>query len=265
MPEGVDNIPKKAAAADRSGQLGLTGRHDVRLRTSHGIVPALDIESLQEMQRVVERTTQIDGVVAYKLGSLSTLRLGLASAVQALREVTDLPLLYDHQKAGPDVPSMAPKFTAACKEGGVDGLILFPLAGPKALDEFVSSALNHRLLPIVGGELPLPEYSVKGGGYVANDALRRILERSLGQHVDHFVIPATDTEKLGRLCEWLLSRLEKPYVFLPGIGALGGSISEAFAAASGCRAYAVVGRAVYAASDPAQAAHRLAQEALQFA
>ena len=246
-------------------RLELADLHDVKLRTSRGIVPALDMESFEEVQRVVEKTTQIEGVVAYKIGSLCTLRLGLPSAVKALRGVTDLPLIYDHQKAGPDVPSMAAKFTSACKEAGVDGLILFPLAGPKALDEFVSSAHNHRLLPIVGGELPLPEYNVKGGGYVADDALIRIMERSVEQRVDHFVIPATDTEKLGRLCEWLLERLETPFLLLPGIGALGGSISEAFAAASGCRVYAVVGRAVYAAVDPAKAAHSLAEEALKFA
>jgi orotidine-5'-phosphate decarboxylase len=56
-----------------------------------------------------------------------------------------------------------------------------------------------------------------------------------------------------------------PSLFIPGIGALGGSISEAFAAAGTCRAYAVVGRAIYGALDPADAARRLADEATRFA
>jgi len=53
-------------------------------------------------------------------------------------------------------------------------------------------------------------------------------------------------------------------LFVPGIGALGGSIADAFAAAPGCNVYAVVGRAIYDALDPAEAARRLAGEAQRF-
>jgi orotidine-5'-phosphate decarboxylase len=53
-------------------------------------------------------------------------------------------------------------------------------------------------------------------------------------------------------------------LFSPGIGALGGTVADAFSAARGCNAYAVVGRAVYDASDPGEAARRLAGEALRF-
>ena len=84
--------------------------HDVRLRTSHGIVLALDMESLDEMKRVVERTSAVQGIVGFKVGLTAALRLGLPAAVKHLRAVTDLPLIYDHQKAGPDVPDMAAKF-----------------------------------------------------------------------------------------------------------------------------------------------------------
>lgn len=121
--------------------------HDVRLKTTHGIMPALDMESLDVMKRVVEATTRIEGVVAYKFGLMATLRLGLEATVRALRAVTDLPLIYDHQKAGADVPDMAAKFAATCRQAEVDGLILFPVARPRAVDEFVSYAFKHRLLP----------------------------------------------------------------------------------------------------------------------
>lgn len=83
--------------------------------------------------------------------------------------------------------------------------------------------------------------------------------------MDHFVIPANDSEKVRCHAGWLKGRLTTPFLFLPGIGTLGGSIAAAFAAAPGCRLYAVVGRAVYGASDPAEAAKRLAGEALEFA
>jgi len=62
----------------------------------------------------------------------------------------------------------------------------------------------------------------------------------------------------------LRALVERPSLLMPGIGSLGGTIGEAFAAASGCPAYAIVGRAIYASRDPAEAARRLADEALQF-
>jgi len=116
-------------------------------KSSHGIIPALDSETLDEIKAVVAATTRITGVVGYKVGLTAVLRLGLAKAVQELRGVTDLPLIYDHEKAGPDVPDMAAKFTAICREAGVDGLILFPVAGPRAVREFAGGALRNGLPP----------------------------------------------------------------------------------------------------------------------
>ena len=42
-------------------------------------------------------------------------------------------------------------------------------------------------------------------------------------------------------------------------------IPDCFAAANGCNAYAVIGRGVYGASDPGEAARKFADEALGFA
>ena len=239
--------------------------HDVRLATTHGIMPALDMRTLDDVKRVVENTTRIEGVVAYKVGLTVTLPHGLPEAMRQLRTVTDLPLIYDHQKAGPDVPDMAPKFAQTCKESGADGLILFPLAGPRAVDGFVGGALAHRLLPIVGGDLPLAVYNASGGGYVIDNALNLIFERAIASGADHFVVPGNTPDKVAHHAAWLVDAVKTPQLFIPGIGPLGGNIADTFAAADGCRAYAVVGRAVYGADDPAEAARQLAGEALRFA
>lgn len=243
----------------------LQQQHDVRLKTTHGIVPALDADTLDAIARVVASTTRIPGVVAYKVGLTATLRLGLEGAIKMLRAVTDLPLIYDHQKAGPDVPDMAAKFAVTCRSAGADGLILFPIAGPRAVDEFVGHSHKNRLMPVVGGDLPLPDYNVSGGGYIADDALGRIFDRAIGHGADHFVVPANVPEKVAAHARALMERIDQPTLFLPGIGALGGTISDAFAAAKGCRCYAVVGRAIYGAPDPNEAAKKLAGEALKFA
>lgn len=235
-------------------------------RSSHGIIPALDSETLDEIRALIEATTRITGVVGYKVGLTAVLRLGLANAVQELRRFTDLPLIYDHQKAGPDVPDMAPKFTGICREAGVDGLILFPVAGPHAVREFAGGAMRNGLLPIVGGDLPLPDYNVSGGGYVADDALARIIGEAVQLGVDHFVIPANNPTRVKQLSAQIARLLDHPpALVLPGIGALGGSIRNVFAAAGQCRCYAVVGRAIYRAPAPAETAKALAEEALAFA
>ncbi len=234
------------------------------LRTTHGIVPALDMESLDDVRRVVEQTTRVEGVVAYKLGLTCTLRLGLSAATQALRSVTDLPIIYDHQKAGADLPDMAAKFARTCKEAGVDALILFPVAGPTGVKAFVGEALANGLLPVVGGDLPLPDYNAAGGGFLVDDALASIVEQSAAMGATHFVVPAIDGAKIRHIESLLLKQMKSPALFLPGIGSLGGSIDDAFSAAPSCHAYAIIGRAVYDAPDPGEAARELAAQALAF-
>lgn len=232
---------------------------------SDGIVPALDVDSVDALKRVVEATTEVDGVVGYKLGMSGALRLGLPGAVAAIRELSDLPIVYDHQKAGADIPDMARKFSALCSEAGVSSLILFPLAGERAVREFVGGALDVGLVPIVGGDLPFPEYHVSGGGYVADDTLARILVLAAECGATDFVLPAHDNALIRQRCELLKNLVDAPGVYLPGIGPLGGSVPEAFAAAEGCRRYAVVGRAIAAAEDPGEAALRLGEQALAVA
>ena len=237
----------------------------IRLASTHGIIPALDIDTLDGVKRLVEQTTRIDGVVGYKLGLMLTLKLGLAAAVRELRSVTELPILYDHQKAGPDVGDMAGKFAATVASAGVDAVVLFPLAGPQAVDGFVGSSFEHGLVPVIGGDLPLSDYNQAGGGYVVDNALDLIFQRAITNGADHFIIPGKTADKVRHHAERLPEKVEQPRLFIPGIGALGGNIADTFAAARGCDTYAIVGRAVYDRHDPAEAAKRLAGEALGFA
>jgi orotidine-5'-phosphate decarboxylase len=261
MTMPTDNKP----VASRQDPAAGGRKPTIRFATTHGVVPALDIDTPDVVKRVVEQTTRIEGVVGYKLGLTLTLKLGLANAVRELRSVTDLPILYDHQKAGPDVGDMAGKFAATAAVAGVDGVVLFPLAGPRAVDAFVGSALEHGLVPVVGGDLPLSDYNQSGGGYVVDNALDLIFDRAIASGADHFIIPGKTPDKVRHHAERLPGKVARPRLFIPGIGALGGSIADTFAAARGCHTYAIVGRAVYDSRDPGEAARRLAEEALGFA
>jgi orotidine-5'-phosphate decarboxylase len=231
---------------------------------SHGIVCACDVDRLDDLCRLVEAIDPVDGLVGYKLGSLLTLRYGLVEVVRALRKVTGKALVYDHQKAGLDIPSMGAHYAAVCREAGIDALILFPLAGPTAVDAFVGGTLQAGLTPVVGGALPLPDYTVRGGGYVAATALDRIAERSFSLGARDFIVPATDLTAIRRHVRAFAPK-GGTRLYMPGIGALGGEITKAFQAARGLSTYAIIGRGLYAAADPGDAARRFADEALAFA
>lgn len=232
-----------------------------RFSGSMGIVPALDIETQDRLEFVVKATTGVEGVAGYKLGLTSVLRHGLAESMRRLRGLSDLPVLYDHQKAGPDMPDMAKKFTAMCAEAAVDGLILFPVAGPTAVDRFVGEALKAGIAPVVGGEIPVRDYGASGGGYLVDDALDRILDRAAATGAGHFVLPAHDPVKIARWSNWIAAHVEDPFVFLTGFGSLGGTIEAAFGASKAIsHRFAIVGRLITEAPDPRAAAIRLYEE-----
>ena len=148
----------------------------------------------------------------------------------------------DDAEAGPDVPDMASKFCATGKEAQVDGVILFPIAGPRAVVAFAGSAYRNRLLPIVGGDLPFPDYNASGGGYVIDDALDKIFRKAIEVGVDHFVIPGNTPDKIRHHARWLVEKVERPFLFVPGIGALGGIV---LAAAYGALNFTMLRDSVY--------------------
>ena len=49
---------------------------------SLGLVPALDLETLDDLKRVVDATCDIDEVVEYKLGMHAVLHIGLFNALK---------------------------------------------------------------------------------------------------------------------------------------------------------------------------------------
>ena len=230
----------------------------------HGVICACDVPTLDSLVRLLEAVDAVDGVVGYKLGSLLTLRHGLVEVVRAVRKMTAKPLLYDHQKAGLDIPSMAAEYVGACRDAGVEALILFPLGGPTAVDAFVGETLRAGLRPVVGGALPLDDYTTRGGGYVSPAALERITTRALALGARDFIVPATVPPAVRAMARRLAGRRDAR-LFLPGIGALGGEIGAAFRAAGNVAAYAIIGRAIYSDRRPGDAARRFADEALSLA
>ncbi len=226
-----------------------------------GIVPALDLLTVDDLRRVVEATTDVEGIVAYKVGLQAVLHIGLFRAVAAIRELSGLPLIYDHQKAGADMPDSAKGFVSICAQADLAGLILFPVAGPTAVREFVGHTLAAGLDAVVGGHIPVPDYTDSGGGYFVDDVLDRLLDDAVEIGATQVVFPANDLDGIRRRSAWLAERVPEPVVYLTGIGPLGGTIPDSFAAAAGVPVRrAVVGRRICAAVDPTEAAKAVVAE-----
>lgn len=234
------------------------------IRQQCGVVPALDVDAFEDMLELVSATCEIPGVVGYKLGLTGVLPRGLAEAVRGIRERTRLPIIYDHQKAGPDMPDMAPKFSKLCRDAGVDGLVLFPVAGPTAVKSFTSAAVQSALFPLVGGHIPVPDYCLSGNGYMRDDILDCIIETAAQSGAHGFILPSNLPGQITRHCDWIAKHVENPLVFLTGIGALGGTITTAFHSARQVRTrFAIVGRAISLAKNREAATQRIIDEIYQ--
>jgi len=201
--------------------------------------------------------------VGYKIGALLGLTYGLPRLVAAIEEYTDLPVIYDHQKAGTDIPELGELFAAVCADAGVKGVIIFPQAGPATEAAFIDALFAARLVPLVGGEMTHPRYLTTDGGFLSADAPDAMYTLAADRGVTHFIVPGNKPATINRYHHLLAQRVPEPAYSMPGIGRQGGAIRSAFAALEGAPAYAIIGASIYEQDDMAAAARSFCAEALQ--
>ena len=228
-----------------------------------GIVLAADVAGIPDLRRLAELAAEVPEVVGVKIGFSLALRHGLGSVVKAVRDVSGVAVIYDHQKAATDIPAMGPPFAAVCQEAGVQGVIFFPHSGPRTLEGFVSGAFDRGLTPIVGLVMTHPAYLQSEGGYILDDAPDSICKVAIDLGVKDFVLPGNKTDMVARFAAGPLEAVKPATIMMPGIGSQGGSVSSAFEAAAPHRRFAIVGSAVYKARDRGAALRALAEEARQ--
>jgi orotidine-5'-phosphate decarboxylase len=218
-----------------------------------GIVLALDVVTLEDLRALIELATDVPEVVGWKVGFTLALRFGLPKVVATITETSNLPIIYDHQKAGTDIPEMGAPFATLCRESGVQGVIFFPHAGPVTLENFVSSAFKNGLYPIVGLVMTHRAYLEREGGYIIDSAPMSICETAIELGVKGFVLPGTKTDIITQFASGPLATVEGASILMPGIGSQGGSVEEGLNAAFPHSRYAIIGSAIYNAPDPKSA------------
>ncbi len=228
----------------------------------HGVIVACDVKTLDDIRNLVEATSGIKGIVGYKIGFILGLSYGLKNVVSLIRQNSELPIIYDHQKASTDIPEMGSEFASVMKSAGVDSAIIFPQSGPATQESFIKALLAEGIVPMVGGEMTHKAYLAKDGGYIRDNAPEEMYTNGAKAGAEFFIVPGNKTDAIKKYSE-LLSKLTKPRFCFPGIGRQGGDIEAAFEAC-GTSAYAIIGSSIYKAEDPKKAAEGFCKSALKF-
>lgn len=221
------------------------------------VIVAADV-SPEDLSPLVKATCVVEGIGGYKVGLELALQEGLPMIASMVKDHTELPVIYDHQKAGNDTPHMGPRFAKVCRESGIDAVILFPFGGAKTERDWIKACQDKELGVLVGAHMTQPEFLVSEGGFVADDSPDRIFTIAAQEGVQDFVVPGNKIEHVAHYRELLENILgENNFTFYaPGFIAQGGKISEV-AKVAGDRWHAIVGRGIYQAVYPRAAAEEM--------
>jgi orotidine-5'-phosphate decarboxylase len=227
------------------------------IKEKRSVIPACDVRTLADLRRLVKLTSDVKGIGGYKVGAILAISCGLPESVRVIREFTDLPIIYDHQKGMTDIPDIGKVFAESVKDSGIDAVIGFPLAGPATQRAWTKVCQDVGLGVIIGGEMTQPEYRRSEGGYLSDEAIDQIYLNGARQGVTCYVIPGNRTERVIHYRELLTPRVKDDLTFFsPGFVSQGGMISDTAKVAGGSW-HAIVGRAIYGAEDVHAAAEEM--------
>jgi len=218
------------------------------IKYDRSIIPACDVNTLEEFRKLVSETHDIKKIGGYKIGFNLALSFGLPSVVKTI--------IYDHQKAGTDIPDTGEKFAEVCKKAGVDAVILFPQSGPATEEAWIKACQKQRLEVLIGGEMTHPKFKRSEGGFISDEALDEIYLNAAQLGVNNFVVPGNKIDRISHYKSILQSKVKDLTFFAPGFVAQGGEITEA-ANAAGKFWHAIIGRAIYGAEDIKKAAKEM--------
>jgi orotidine-5'-phosphate decarboxylase len=218
------------------------------INRDRSIIPACDFDSIQKFEEILKATADIPAVGAYKIGATLGLFHSLPALAKIARKYTNKPLIYDHQKAGTDIPDTGKSFMAMLKDAGIDSIIIFPLSGPATETAWIEASKESGLNLICGGHMTHKNFTVAEGGYIADDAIEKMYLTAANLGIVDFVVPGNKPEVIMTIRKTLEAKNVTPVFYSPGFISQGGTISDA-AKAAGSQWHAIVGRAIYESTD----------------
>jgi len=228
-------------------------------KLKYGIIPACDVDDLDDLSNLIETTCFLEFIQGYKIGMDLVVPYGIDQVTELIRKYTLLPIIYDHQKFGTDIPDICSgKILEKLKNAGIKAIIIFPQAGIETLQSVVQACKRIDLIPIVGGEMTHKGYFISEGGYIANNAPERMYLDAAKLGVEYFIIPGTKLKSMRRYSSRLKKIVKEPKFLFPGVGkGQGGDIVAAFNTVKPHNSYAIIGRGIYAEKNKTEAAKKL--------
>jgi orotidine-5'-phosphate decarboxylase len=226
---------------------------------SRSIIPACDVSDTKELDHLIEQTHDVPGIGGYKVGLELTISYGLKPIVDIIRKYTELPIIYDHQKGGTDIPELGSRFAKVCRSAGVNAVILFPFGGSETEKEWIKACQDAELTVLVGGHMTQKKFLVSEGGFIDDRAPQKIYEIAVESGVTDFVVPGNKPELVIEYKKFFESKGISFVLYAPGFIAQGGVITECGKVA-GARWHAIVGSAIYRAKDIREASKILTQK-----
>lgn len=223
------------------------------------VIVACDVPNLLELDDLASFTCDVPGIGGYKVGSILAVEFGLSEVVKTIRRHTNLPIIYDHQKAATDIPKLGPDFIKAVRNTGVEGIILFPLSGCETEKMWIRACQEMNFPVLVGGHMTHEGFLAYEGGFIVHPERIYLIAAECG--VTDFVVPGNKPEFVAQYLQLLERRLGKGNftLYAPGFITQGGDISETGKVA-GDNWHAIVGSAIYDAEDIHNAACTVASQ-----
>lgn len=244
------------------------------IEADRSIVVAADVSGYDffNLTKKLIGTSPVEGMGGIKIGFQVGLGIGLPGAVEMIKSGggythfkpgRNLAAIYDHQKAGTDIPDTGKNFARTMKEARVDAAILFPFSGPDVEESYISELQEQEVGVIVGAEMTHPGITGKES-YVKPDAFEKMFYKAIALGVRNFVVPGNKPERVRHWREYFEREIGegKFDLFAPGFVAQGGEITEAGKAA-GKNWHAIVGRGITQAADVRLAAEEHVQQILR--
>ncbi len=224
------------------------------------VIVAADVE-FSRLPELVKETCLVEGISGYKIGLELALEKGLPHVVGAVKENCDLHVMYDHQKAGNDIPETGARFARVCKKAGVDSVILFPFVGPITEKDWIRACQDQGLGVLVGAHMTQPGFLYSEDGSIADDAPQRIFKIAVENGVRDFVVPGNKIEYIAKYKRLLDQQLGEGnfILYAPGFITQGGEISSV-AQVAGNNWHAIVGSAIYKAVNINEAAKQMTRQ-----
>lgn len=203
------------------------------------VILALDVTSRADAMRVVGAVK--DHVDAIKINW----PLILAAGPEIITEMSKVKAVICDMKIS-DIPNTNRLIVEQAMAKGASAVICHGFAGEDSVKACVEASKGQAFV--------VTEMSHPGGKQFTAPVADQLAAIAKAAGARGIVAPATRPERIAQLRK-IIGNME---IISPGVGAQGGKASDAIGAGAD---YIIVGRAIYEAQDPAEAARKIASEA----